>query len=176
MTMKRILLTWILLGTLCVWGGCNRTKPQTPANRPVKDTVTMGLMSLNQRYVQEATKQLETYVKNASIDYLMNEMGYWYHVQEAGNGPLATEMEKLTIHRREFALADTLTLYKDEVLQVRPAKREIMDAIDQAFEHLHIGDSVSLLVPWYLAYGPKGDGGDILPYTSIRVELRILKE
>lgn len=163
----------ILLGGVM---GCNRTKPQTPANRQVKDTVALALIELNQRYAQEAATQLAFYVNEHTLNYVLDDMGYWYCIVEKGDGPLTTEHEEITLHRREFALTDTATLYKDEVLQVRPQKREIMDAIDRAFEHLHVGDSVSILAPWYLAYGPKGDGEDILPYTSLRIEVRIMQE
>lgn len=170
---KCILLVALIM---VVFVGCNRTKPQTPSNRPIQDTMAMALIELNQRYAQEAATQLAFYVNEHDENYVLDEMGYWYRIVERGNGVLVTELNQVTLHRQEYAIEDTSLLYKDEVIQVKPEKREVMDAIDRAFEHLHVGDSVSILAPWFLAYGPKGDGGDVLPYTSLRIELRVLAE
>lgn len=167
---------WICVLILLITMGCNRTKPQLPANREIKDTITLALIELNQRYVQQATTELAFYVSENHVNYTLDEMGFWYRIVEAGNGPVALEQPTLTLHRQLYSLGDSIQLYRDEVMQVRPAKKEIMDAIDLAFPYFHVGDSVSILAPWYMAFGSKGDGDDILPYTSLRVELRIMQE
>lgn len=170
----RCVLFMAFMVVICV--GCNRTKPQTPANRPMQDTIALALIELNQRYAQEAATHLAFYANQLPHPYVLDDMGYWYRIVDQGSDVPVQGLEQVTLHRQEYALEDSLVLYRDEVIHVKPEKKEVMEAIDRAFEHLHVGDSVSILAPWFLAYGPKGDGADILPYTSLRIELRVLAE
>ncbi|MBO7258589.1 MAG: hypothetical protein J6U94_00790 [Paludibacteraceae bacterium] len=171
------LSTCVWTACLCVMSmGCGRTRPQAPANRPITDSITLGLIELNQRYAQQAATELAFHANKLEEDYVLDEIGCWYRIVEQTSQESVMSREQVGIHRREYALADSSVLYRDEVISVKPGKKEVMEAIDGLFQYLHPGDSVSILAPWFLAYGPKGDGGDVLPYASLRIELRVLNE
>lgn len=169
--MKKIILI-ALAGLLLPLASCRRTKPQSPSNRPEKDTVALNLLEMNQRYVQAAGNELAFYVKGQDKPYVLDDMGYWYYIAKKGSNRPATTVEQLQIRQQVYLLSDSTQLCKDEHLTIAPGRKEVVDAVDMCMEYLHTGDSVSILAPWYLAYGQRGDD-DVLPYACVRIELKI---
>ncbi|MBQ0076781.1 MAG: hypothetical protein KBS69_06595, partial [Bacteroidales bacterium] len=52
-------------------------------------------------------------------------------------------------------------------------KVDDIQAIKMVLPSLYKQDSVSMIVPWYLAYGSLGSN-QVLPYTNLRIELKVL--
>lgn len=171
--MKRIILI-ALAGLLLPLASCRRTKPQSPSNRSERDTVALNLLEMNQRYVQAAGNELAFYVKDQDKPYVLDEMGYWYYIAKKGSTRPVTFMEQVQIRQQVYLLSDSTRLCKDEQLAITPGRKEVIDAVDMCMEYLHVGDSVSILAPWYLAYGQRGDE-DILPYACVRIEVNIIE-
>jgi FKBP-type peptidyl-prolyl cis-trans isomerase len=74
---------------------------------------------------------------------------------------------------RIFDLRDS-TLLEDIRETAQVGKYERMEALAALLSELHRGDSLSLLVPWYLAYGATGNE-HVAPYSNIRIEIIVEK-
>ena len=63
-------------------------------------------------------------------------------------------------------------LYEDRHETFCVGKTGDMRVLDPVLRQLHRGDSVSILAPWYMAYGSLGSQV-VPPYTNVRIELRV---
>ena len=69
--------------------------------------------------------------------------------------------------------ADTL-----ESSQVKPYDgftcSNVIKGWQDCLQHMHIGDSWLIMIPWYLAYGQAGSGSNIDPYTNLYFRLQLV--
>lgn len=162
-------MRYIVLGVvMVVLMGCGKTQPQRPTFHGSShvDSTAVGAMMLNQRMAEEADKQLTHY---ADSGYVLMENNVWARGLQAVEDTLRGK-DFVQIEARIYNLQDSLLTTHQSHSTVD--KVDDIQAIVQILPHLHKSDSVSLIAPWYMAFGSAGNG-DILPYENVRIELKI---
>ncbi len=148
---------------------CGKTQPQRPTfkNRPqVADSTVVALVEVNQRMAADADSRLARY---ATEDYALQEEGYWVsglHDIETGFSDSTQVCVRMQVYDTEG------NLYEDRHETFCVGKTGDMRVLDPVLRQLHSGDSVSILAPWYMAYGSLGSQV-VPPYTNVRIELRV---
>lgn len=148
---------------------CGKTQPQRPTfkNRPqAADSTLVALVEVNQRMAADADSRLARY---ATEDYALQEEGYWVsglHDIETGFSDSTQVCVRMQVYDTEG------NLYEDRHETFCVGKTGDMRVLDPVLRQLHRGDSVSILAPWYMAYGSLGSQV-VPPYTNVRIELRV---
>lgn len=148
---------------------CGKTQPQRPTfkNRPqAADSTVVALVEVNQRMAADADSRLACY---ATEDYALQEEGYWVsglHDIETGFSDSTQVCVRMQVYDTEG------NLYEDRHETFCVGKTSDMRVLDPVLRQLHRGDSVSILAPWYMAYGSLGSQV-VPPYTNVRIELRV---
>lgn len=148
---------------------CGKTQPQRPTfkNRPqAADSTVVALVEVNQRMAADADSRLARY---ATEDYALQEEGYWVsglHDIETGFSDSTQVCVRMQVYDTEG------NLYEDRHETFCVGKTGDMRVLDPVLRQLHRGDSVSILAPWYMAYGSLGSQV-VPPYTNVRIELRV---
>lgn len=164
----KIKYTYCLLLLAVVLIGCGKTQPQRPTfhGSSYVDSTAVGAMMLNQRMAEEADKQLTHY---ADSGYVLMDNNVWVRGLQAVDDTLRGS-DFVQIDARIYSLKDSLlTTHQSHSIV---DKVDDIQAIVQMIPHLHKTDSVSMIAPWYMAFGSAGNG-DVLPYENVRIELKI---
>lgn len=150
----------------------NNTKPQIPTYHNGKtvtqDSALLTMLRVNEQMSAEADRQVLNYANG----YSQWENGMWTRGYSNGK-PMLREDESVMLGLRIFDLRDS-TLLEDIRETVQVGKYERMEALATLLPELHRGDSLSLLVPWYLAYGATGNE-HVAPYSNVRIEIIVEK-
>lgn len=152
---------------LCV--GCKPTAPQRPVfhGSATVDTAVVNALAFNQKMADEADLLLTRYAQQG---YVMTEDNYWIrgvHNQDS----TWQEGEFISYEATLFTLEDSLIANHQGHTTLD--KVDDIQAIKMVLPSLYKNDSVSMIVPWYLAYGSLGSN-QVLPYTNLRIELKVL--
>ena len=105
----------------------------------------------------------------ADSGFAQQELGYWSRGMVQVDSALATNTA-VTLRRRVYTLDSILVEDVTEIVTVGQANQ--MQAVNDALEQMTHGQEVTLIVPWYLAYGSTGTDA-IAPYTNLRIELTV---
>lgn len=153
----------------CMLMACGKTQPQRPTfkNRPqAEDSAVVALVEINQRMASDADSRLARY---ATEDYALQEEGYWV----SGLHDIETGFrDSIEVHARMLVYDTEGNLYEDRYETFRVGQSGEMRVLDPVLRLLHPGDSVSILAPWYMAYGSLGSQV-VPPYTNVRIQLII---
>ena len=130
------------------------------------DSTLLQTIELNQHLAQEADRELTRYVEEG---YAQCESGYWAKNLRVVDHPLQEDVS-VTMQMQVFLLDGQQVEQIREQVVVGKVGR--MQALADAVGQMERGQTVSLIVPWYLAYGATGNE-HVPPYTNLRVELTI---
>lgn len=162
--MKCSYIALLLLGL----AACKPTAPQRPTFKgqaTAEDSAFLQAVELNKHMAEQADAQLLKY----SDGYSLMEDNYWVKGLTSHTSDLQ-DNDAISLHARFYRLDGTLVA--DHEAETIRGKIDDIQAIVLVTPLLARGDSVSLLVPWYLAFGSTGQG-NVPPYENIRVELTI---
>lgn len=172
--LKKQLLYPILILGVCLMG-CNRKRPQYPANKAVVDTTAVSLIEMNKLLVSSADKELAEYVAKLPEKYTWDEAGFWYRMIVHSNLPKIRADQEVTIHTRMSPLKSE-TFCEDAIQTVTLGKKQLPTALELMLTQMREGEQAHILAPWYLAYGQLGDGACIPAYSSVRINVTLLLE
>lgn len=139
--------------------------------RRTADSTVLGLVELNEKMAADADRRIAEYVNEECLLYSLQEEGYW----AKGLHDIATgfrDSTNVSVQMQVYDMEGTLYEDRDETLLV--GHTADMRVLDPVLRKMHPGDSVSVLAPWYLAYGSLGSQ-IVPPYTNVRIELQIKK-
>ncbi len=161
-----ILGSWLLIPT-----GCHRTKPQVPANRKVAvDSTALSAALMAQRLVEEANIAVAQFVHQLDSAYVLETGGYWRRIVHRTVGNILQKEEHVDIHTRVYSLQGSMLVDAQQTVQV--GKKEVPAAIDDILLQMRRGEVVSLIVPWYAAFGASGTA-QVPAYENIRIEMKV---
>ena len=171
MTHGKRLFIGCLSALLLTATGCHRTAPQSPTYRSGRkevkaDSSLLQAIETNQHLAEEADRALSMY---ADSGFAQQELGYWSRGMVQVDSALATNTA-VTLRRRVYTLDSILVEDVTEIVTVGQANQ--MQAVNDALEQMTHGQEVTLIVPWYLAYGSTGTT-TVAPYTNVRIELTV---
>ena len=176
---------WWVIPVVCLimmCGGCQHRHPHTFFGRHAsqeEDSLVIKDILARQKKAYDAENDVLAFVKADSTHrWVQHDFGWWYryiHMSDAHDEymiftPVDTCCQ---IHETVYDLHDRFIVDAIRAFDTyRPPERD--DSISEPFAYRFMlydmveGDTVMMLVPWYLAYGPKGNTY-LPPYTNIRV-------
>lgn len=165
----RTVLPLILLALLI---SCAKHKPQLPSNKGnVVDKSGAFLLEMNQRLTLKEDSILLKFVQKSDKGFKKNELGFWYAILQ--------DTKKTKLQDKDFCTFDCkISLLNGKVLltevkQANIGKKELVQGLEEGLKLMRKGESATFVIPWYLAYGMKGNGKLIPPYTSLVYEVRL---
>ncbi|MFM2292672.1 MAG: hypothetical protein RIS29_2485 [Bacteroidota bacterium] len=153
---------------------CGKQAPQLPANKFVPDnSKAETLLTINESLIQREDSLLEIYVKKSGKPFSKHELGFWYLIDKKGTG-------KKVIKDVDCNIRYQLSLISGEevdngIQTLKPGKKESTNGLEEFLQILHHGDSATVILPWYLAYGMQGSQSPPVPsYTSVIYSVEVL--
>lgn len=159
----------VMMGVLCLVG-CGKQQPQNPTyhsgHTPTReDSALIQLMEINTRMVEEADRQICQYAEG----YTRRDIGAWTKGLPWNDRTLSEE-SRVRLNLRVYQLDSTLLEDITETVTVGQISR--MEALADVVPEMNIGDTIEMLVPWYVGYGSTGNE-HVAPYTNLRLKLSI---
>lgn len=165
-------LNYYLLFFLFVFFSCSRPAPQIPANKPgANDSLGVAVVQANEKLIIAEDSLVSLYVNKTDSGFRRNKSGFWYKINYPTNHQQVKTSGKYRIQYSVYSLDNNFLL--NETKWIETGKREVIRGLDEALLLMHRGEKASLIIPWYLAYGLKGDLKTVSPYTSVKVYLYV---
>lgn len=143
-------------------------------------------MGLVQNYMQQAMMRKAEKAKAAGQQFLADNKtkegvittasGLQYKVLQQGSGKQPTAQDRVTVH-----YAGTLidgTPFDSSIKRGQPATFSVSGVIrgwTEALQLMKEGDKWMLYIPYDLAYGERGSGAQIPPYSTLLFEVELIK-
>jgi len=169
------LLHKILTGLfLCFWlMACTKQSPQTPSNKGhVADKNTVSLLAINQNLAKKEDSLLKKFALQLDKTFRKSQLGFWYKIYPVGSGSGVKDSVICKFSCKVLSLAGKVL--QEEHKQIVIGKKQALTGLEEGLKLMHKGDSATIIVPWYLAYGMKGNGPAIPAYTSIIYKVKVL--
>lgn len=166
--MKKPLLFFVVL---CVMMACSKPSPQLPSNKGTHvDERAEGLLIVNKRLAVREDSLLNAFAKNDAA-LLKNELGFWYKIDKKTNGKVPKEKEKCKFALQVMLLDNKVVMTIEQQIEI--GKKQTIVGVEEALKLMHRGESATLILPWYLAYGMLGNQDIVPPYTSIICKVQL---
>jgi len=104
------------------------------------------------------------------------ESGLQYEILKNGNGPKPKLNDQVTTHYHGTLIDGTV--FDSSVDRGQPATFPVSGVIKgwtEALQLMEVGSKWKLYIPYNLAYGEKGAGAQIGPYTTLIFEVELIK-
>lgn len=147
---------------------------QEEASLIVQTYMTEVMERKTSKMKEEGQKFLEENKKKTGIT--VTQSGLQYEVVEAGSGKTPTANDNVTVHYTGKLLDGTV--FDSSVERNEPATFGVSDVIPGWTEVLQLmkeGDKWIVYLPYDLAYGERGAGQDIPPYSALIFEVELIK-
>ena len=142
-------------------------------------TVIQTVMQKKQQAkAEEATKEgREFLAKNATREGVkVLPSGLHYEVLVAGSGAVPAASDQVKVHYHGTLIDGTV--FDSSVLRCEPATFGVTQVIQgwvEALQLMPTGSKWKLFIPYQLAYGERGAGGKIGPYSTLVFEVELLE-
>jgi FKBP-type peptidyl-prolyl cis-trans isomerase len=161
-TYKTIALFFICFLLLC----CTKQSPQLPSNKGVEiDKDAVSLLAINQNLAKKEDGILKKIALQKDKAFKRSEIGFWYKIERTGKGLKMNDSTVCSFSYRVTSLKGKLLQHDEKKIVI--GKKQIVSGLEEGLKLMNKGDSATIIVPWYLAYGMKGDEPMIPPYTSL---------
>ncbi|MDA9874065.1 FKBP-type peptidyl-prolyl cis-trans isomerase [Saprospiraceae bacterium] len=100
--------------------------------------------------------------------------GLQYEVMKKGDGPMPTAKDKVEVHYHGTLIDGTV--FDSSVDRGKTISFPVMGVIkgwQEALQLMHVGDKLKLTIPQSLAYGKRGAGANIPPYSTLVFEVEL---
>ena len=161
-------LKYLIFGVLIFSVGlnsCTKPTPQLPSNKNTnRNTTVQTMLEMNKVLALKEDSVIQAMVDEQAIPYIKSKSGIWYSVIHATNSDSLKNDSIVSFSYTLYNLEGTEIL--SEKKSVRLGKKEIPTGLEDGLRLMRKGETIRLIVPWYLAYGMKGNE-DVPPYTSL---------
>ena len=153
---------------------CQRPAPQLPANKTDEtDSTKMGLLKLNEKMIFTEDSLIRDYVNNSNTQYNKHELGFWYYIEKTDLSSVVYAHQQCEVIYQEYSLENKFIVEHKATIII--GKKQLPVGIEEGLKMLRKGGKANLVIPWYLAYGMKGNGVEVKPYTSLIVHLQWIR-
>lgn len=153
-----------------------KTIPQSDlmaANAQVQKYQTEMQSSKGDKAKKEGEKFLEENKKRKGVVTLPS--GLQYEILKQGSGPKPTATDKVKTHYHGTLIDGTV--FDSSVERNDPATfgvNQVIKGWTEALQLMPVGSKWKLFIPYNLAYGERGAGGKIGPYSALIFEVELL--
>jgi len=163
-------------------------------SKAIKDVMSDGKLKISiedaniniQQYMQGQQEKMHAAVIKAGEEFLATntkregvvtlDSGLQYEIMKAGDGVKPTATDNVTTHYHGTLLDGTV--FDSSVTRGQPASFPVNGVIQgwqEALQLMPLGSKWRLFVPHQLAYGERGAGSTIMPYSTLIFEVELLK-
>lgn len=143
------------------------------ANMVVSEYMTQKKES---QYEDVKKKGQEFLAENAKRDEVkVTDTGLQYEIIEMGEGPIPQATDKVKVHYHGTLIDGTV--FDSSVQRGEPISFPVTGVIQgwqEALQMMPVGSKWKLYIPYDLAYGERGAGDDIKPYSTLIFEVELL--
>jgi chaperone required for assembly of F1-ATPase len=163
-----------IISVLCfLWITACKQSPQLPANKTTGiDSIANNLLAVNQDLIHYEDSVLNVYVATLDSGYLKSKLGFWYKINLRTQKALIREKDKCRFQYSIYSLNDSLLTDMAQA-EIVVGKKNTIRGIEEALLLMRPGETATLILPWYLAYGMKGNDNGVAAYTSVKVHLSV---
>lgn len=173
---KAYLLVVIVLMSF-IHTGCDKQKPQQPANKTQKiDTINQTLLLLNKSFIELENEEIVEYIQSSDFNMQQSDLGFWYKIIDKGTGPLIKQNQQVTI-AFSIELLDGTICYssdKDGSKTFVVGKFQVEKGLDECMLLLRNQAEAVCILPSFLAHGVVGDRICIPPRTPILYRIKVM--
>jgi FKBP-type peptidyl-prolyl cis-trans isomerase len=143
-------------------------------------------MPIVQQFMQQAAEKKSTLTKEQGKVFLesnkqkegvmVTASGLQYKVLAKGAGKTPASTDKVTVHYTGKLIDGSV--FDSSVQRGQPANFGVSQVISgwtEALQLMKEGDKWMLFIPYNLAYGERGSGGQIPPYATLIFEVELIK-
>ncbi|MDR2824760.1 MAG: FKBP-type peptidyl-prolyl cis-trans isomerase [Prevotellaceae bacterium] len=172
---KRYFIIAVVTLILSVLSACRKNAPpQLPSNKGnVPDSTAYFFTKVNGAAIAQEDSVLTEFVRRNYTDFTKSPEGFWYKVFPAHKGDKLKRSDMPKVRCQLYTLDNHLL--QSESFTASFGKKEMTTGLESGLLLLSYGDSAVLVVPYYLAFGMKGDSRKIPPYTSVIYRLAVEK-
>ena len=137
---------------------------------------TNYMTALKKEKTKAARADGEAYLlKNATKKgVITTASGLQYEVMKKGDGPMPTAKDKVEVNYHGTLIDGTV--FDSSVDRGKTISFPVMGVIkgwQEALQLMHVGDKLKLTIPQSLAYGKRGAGANIPPYSTLVFEVEL---
>ncbi|MDD4971600.1 MAG: FKBP-type peptidyl-prolyl cis-trans isomerase [Paludibacter sp.] len=170
--MSKLHKAFTLLSFCFMLIACTKQLPQTPSNKGnVADKNTVSLLAINQNLAKKEDSLIKTFALGQVKTYKKSPIGFWYNIDRVGHGSAIKDSVICKFSYRLLSLKGKMLQQDQQKIVV--GKKQIVTGIEEGLKLMNKGDSATFIVPWYLAYGMKGNAPAIPAYTSIVCKINV---
>lgn len=143
------------------------------ANKIVQQYMQTMESKKYQANVEEGKKYLDENAKRPGVVTLPS--GLQYEILKAGNGPLPKSSDRVKVHYTGTLINGKV--FDSSVTRGEPAVFGVTQVIQgwvEALQLMPVGSKWKLAIPYTLAYGERGAGQDIKPFSTLIFEVELL--
>ncbi len=134
-------------------------------------------MKLDQEKQLEEQKIINDYIATNNITVEPTQSGLYIIPIEKGNGKKVEAGQVAVVH-----YTGTLTngqvfdssVQRDEPFEFPLGQHRVIQAWDEAVATMRVGDKIKIVSPSNLAYGSRGAGGMIAPFSTLVFEIKLI--
>jgi len=143
---------------------------------------TQEEMQAEQEALNEAAKVEESvnrdkYLTDNNITVEPTESGLIFIETKAGTGKMPVEGDKVKVHYTGYLLDGTKfdsSLDRDQPFIFDLGQGRVIKGWDEGVAMMKIGGKAKLIIPSSIAYGPRGAGGLIPPFSTLVFDVELL--
>jgi len=170
--MRKIKQTAILLLFCILILSCNRQRPQLPSNKGNEtDSNTVSLLTINQNLTKKEDVILKKFALQKDKTFKRSEIGFWYKIDQSGRGVAIKDSTSCKISCQVSTLNGKVL--QNEIKKLVIGKKLVATGLEEGLKLCRKGDNAIFIIPWYLAYGMKGNEPLIPPYTSLIYKIKV---
>lgn len=126
---------------------------------------------------EKAAQTLAAFLKKSKIDVEPTESGLYYVMTQEGNGEKPEVGQLVKVHYTGKLLDGTVfdsSVERGEPFQFPLGMGRVIAGWDEGIALMSKGEKGVLYIPYYLAYGDRGAGGDIKPFDNLMFEVELI--
>jgi len=145
---------------------CGRQSPQLPSNKGNSiDKNAVSLLAINENLAKKEDAYLKKIALQKDKSFKKSEIGFWYSIDKLQNGVQLKDSVNCRFKYTLFSLNGKQL--KNEEKQIVIGKKQVVVGLEEGLKLMKKGENATFIIPWYLAFGMKGDEPLIPPYTSL---------
>jgi FKBP-type peptidyl-prolyl cis-trans isomerase len=120
---------------------------------------------------------LSAYLKENNITVEPTESGLIFIETQKGKGKMPKVGDKVKVHYTGYLLDGTKfdsSVDSDTPFEFELGKGRVIKGWDEGIGMLKVGGKATLIIPSSIAYGPRGAGGMIAPFSSLKFDVELL--
>lgn len=163
----------LLIGLLLMGCAQQPQKVRHLNQEQTPDSALLAQMEFNMQMADAADRACREWVKNDSIQYTIDNFGFWYAKTVNLYADTLQKGEKVLTHIYICELNGALLADITDYFSIGSGDLPI--AINRCLKQMSRGEEMRIVAPWYTAYGTEGTSL-IKPYSNLIIKLTTIEE